>query len=147
VDPPHAVPLSVNAAGLVLAPVKEPLNPIEVLPPAASEPFQLSLVTVTCSPLCVQMPSQPLLTCWLPGKLKPSVQLVIAAAPLVIVMLPVNPPGQLLVTEYATAHPVAAFAALASVTAPAVPAATTAAPRIAKIVRTFRIVYDRMIGQ
>jgi hypothetical protein len=51
---------------------------------------------------------------------------------LVIVMPPVNPPGQLVVTEYATAHPlVAAFAAPAIVAAAlTVPPASAAAPRI-----------------
>lgn len=95
----HAAPFSVNAVGLALVPVTLALKPIGVLPPGASEPFQLSLVTVTCSPLCVQVPSQPLVTCWFPENVKPSVQLVIAVAPLVIVILPVNPPGQLVVTE------------------------------------------------
>jgi hypothetical protein len=95
----HAAPFSVNAVGLALVPVTSALKPIGVLAPGASEPFQLSLVTVTCSPLCVQVPSHPLVTCWLPENVKPSVQLVIAVAPLVIVILPVNPPGQLVATE------------------------------------------------
>jgi hypothetical protein len=97
----QAAPLSVNAVGLALVPVTLALKPIGVLAPGASEPFQLSLVTVTCSlPCgCVQVPSHPLVTCWLPENVKTSVQLVIAVAPLVMVILPVNPPGQLVATE------------------------------------------------
>lgn len=95
----HDAPFSVNAVGLALVPVTLALKPIGVLAPAASEPFQLSLVTVTCSPLCVQVPSHPLVTCWLPENVKTSVQLVIAVDPLVIVILPENPPGQLVATE------------------------------------------------
>jgi hypothetical protein len=138
--------LSVNAVGLSLAPVTEPLNPIEVLAPAASAPFQLSLVTVTCVPLCVQVPFHPLATCWPSAKLKTSVQLVIAVVPLVIVMPPWNPPGQLLTSEYATAHPVvAASAPPASVAAvTAVPPASTAAPKIESM---FRTVCSPMIGR
>jgi len=97
----HAAPFSVKAVGLALVPVTLALKPIGVLAPGASEPFQLSLVTVTCSLpcVCVQVPSHPLVTCWLPENVKTSVQLVIAVAPLVIVILPVNPPGQLVATE------------------------------------------------
>jgi hypothetical protein len=38
-DALHAAPFSVNAVGLSLAPVRAPLNPIGVLPPAASAPL------------------------------------------------------------------------------------------------------------
>lgn len=134
-----------NAVGLALVPVTLALKPIGVLAPGASEPFQLALVTVTCSLFCVQVPSHPLVTCWSPENVKTSVQLVIAVAPLVIVILPENPPGQLVVTEYATEHPAdAAFAVLASVAAAlAIPPASTTAPRI---VTTFRVLYRNMTG-
>jgi hypothetical protein len=58
----HAAPFTVKAAGSELDPLNEPLKPIEVLPPVASAPFQLSLVTVTFSPDCDQVPFQPLVT-------------------------------------------------------------------------------------
>ena len=97
--PPHAAPLSVNAVGFAFVPLKVPLKPTVVVPPAAREPFQLALVTVTVSPLCDQVPFHPWVTCWLPGNVKPSVHALTAEPPLVIATLAVNPPGQLDVTE------------------------------------------------
>jgi hypothetical protein len=104
-EAPQVTPLTEKLAGPLLLPVNAPLNPMFVLAPVASAPFQLSLVTVTFSPDWDQVPSQPLVTCWPPGNVNASVQLVIAGPVLVIVTLPVNPPGQLLGTEYATPHP------------------------------------------
>jgi hypothetical protein len=96
---PQAAPFTENAVGLELLPLTDPLNPIVALPPVARAPFQLSLVTVTFSPDWDQVPFQPLDTCWLPGNVNARVQLVIAEPLLVIVTLPVKPPGQLLGTE------------------------------------------------
>ncbi|HEY1323000.1 MAG TPA: hypothetical protein VGF32_22275, partial [Streptosporangiaceae bacterium] len=49
-EAPQVTPLTENTVGLGLLPVNEPLNPMFVLPPAASAPFQLWLVTFTFSP-------------------------------------------------------------------------------------------------
>ena len=64
-----------------------------------SAPFQLSLVTVRSWPLCVYVPAQPPLTCCALGNVNASVQLVIGAPLLVIVMPAWKPPGQLFTTE------------------------------------------------
>ena len=57
------------------------MKPIEVLAPVASAPFQLALATVTLYPLCVQVPLQPLATCWSPGKAKARAQLMLSWIP------------------------------------------------------------------
>ena len=58
----QVVPFSVNAVGLVLVPVWDPLNPSSTLPPAWIVPFHGALVTVTAAPVCVNAPDQRLVT-------------------------------------------------------------------------------------
>ena len=119
---------SLRPTGTLVAIVEPtvPVNPMVTAPPVASAPFQLSLVTVRYWPVCVNVPSQPPLTCCALGKVKASVQLVIGAPLLVIVMPPWKPPGQLFTTEYATVQLDAALAAsgTAATTAPATSAPT-----------------------
>ena len=98
VAPLQATPLRVNAVGAALPPELVAVKPRVTELPVPSVPFQLELVTVTFWPLCDQVPFQPLLTFWLPGKAKPSVHELSAAPLLVTSMLPWNPLDQSLVT-------------------------------------------------
>ena len=75
------------------------LAPICVDAPVPRLPFQLALVTVTCLPLCVQVPFQPDCTVWLPVYEYCSVQLLIDGPLLVIVMATPKPVPQSLLTE------------------------------------------------
>lgn len=133
--PLHAKPLTVKAAGTLLVPPTVPVNPIVVLAPVARAPFQLSLATVTFWPFCVYVPSQPLLITWLLPNVNPSVQLVMAAALLVIVMPAWKPPGQLLVTEYVTVQGDVAAAAGPAAAVAAAPAANSTSDAAQQVMR------------
>ena len=58
----QVLPFSVNAAGLVLVPVWEPLKPSSTVPPGAIDPFQAAFVTFTAEPVWVKAPDQKLVT-------------------------------------------------------------------------------------
>jgi hypothetical protein len=99
VPPLQTAPFSVKDAGTGLLLVHAPLKPMvaEALVPSA--PFQVMLATVTFRPDCDQVPLQPLVTAWpLAGKVKARFQLVMAAPRLVMMTLPVKPPGHWLCT-------------------------------------------------
>ena len=100
----QVLPFSVNAVGLVLVPVWEPLKPISTLPPAAIVPFHAALVTVTADPVWVKAPDQKLVTVWPAGNAKPNDQPVITEVlPLVIFTEAVKPVFQSEVA-YLTVH-------------------------------------------
>jgi hypothetical protein len=124
VPPLQAAPLRVNAVGSVFVAPDDPVKPIDTLAPVASAPFQLSLATVTFAPLWVQVPLQPLVTCWPLGKGKASVQDVVAEPRFVMVIPVWKPPGQLLDTAYATVHGALAAVAVADREVAASPAPT-----------------------
>jgi hypothetical protein len=92
--PVHTVPLSENVVGAGLAPVSEPVNPIDVEVLVAREPFQLALAAVTCVPDCDQLALQPWATfCPLSEKSNTRVQLDIGPPRLVMATAPLKPPG------------------------------------------------------
>lgn len=64
--------MTVKPLGAALVPLYEPLKPMLVDPPAASEPFQGALVTVTAAPVWLYVALQPCVTFWSPGNVKPS---------------------------------------------------------------------------
>ncbi len=64
---------------------------------APSDPPQLGFFTVTCLPDWVNVPFQPLVTCWFPAKSHSSVQLLSASPRLVTFTLAVKPEPQSLV--------------------------------------------------
>jgi hypothetical protein len=103
----QVIPLTVNEVGDESLDVHVPWNPNDALPPGLIEPLYEALVAVTVSPLCVSEPSfHELVTFWSPGKVNFTVQLLIAALPvLLIVTLAVNPPGHSLFFVYATWQP------------------------------------------
>lgn len=78
------------------------MKPIVTELPGAMLALYEALFTVTCDPDWLATPFQRLLICWFPGNVQAAVQPFSAAERvLVIVSCPWNPPGQLLVTEYA----------------------------------------------
>ena len=103
VPPLHAVPLSVNAVGGLLAPLNVPLNPTVKLWPLRMLWFHCALLdTVICAlPAgCENATGQPFCRRWPFGKLKISVQPLVIDGPLFwMTMLAPKPlpPSQLLV--------------------------------------------------
>ena len=90
-----------KTAGAGSWPVSVPLNPMLTDPPLAGMlAFQLAAFTVTCSPLCDQVPSQPPCTASpAAGKVNVSVHGLMAVLPLLVMVIAApKPPGQLLVT-------------------------------------------------
>src|SRR5690349_21067668 len=84
-EPVQATPLSVNAVGRGLAPVKEPVNPRSTVAPVASVRFQSTAAAVTVAPDCDQVAFQPwTLFCPASGMVNPSVHPETGAPRLVI---------------------------------------------------------------
>jgi hypothetical protein len=99
VPPVHATPLREKVVGVGLAEPNVPVNPTPTVPPAATDPFQLTLAAVTDWPDCVQVALHPWLTFWLAsGKVNPSVQAVSGSPRLVMVIEAWKPPGHWLGT-------------------------------------------------
>jgi hypothetical protein len=94
----QATPLSVNADGVSMLPLRLKFAPMPVDAPVASAPFQLRLATATDLPLCVQVPSQPLEIVSAPAYAYCRFQLVIAGPWLVMVICTWKPLPQLEVT-------------------------------------------------
>src|SRR5580692_4485263 len=91
----QSVPFTCSTVGAVSWPVSVPLKPIVVDPPfAARSAFQLAAFTVTFSPLCDQVPSQPSATASpAAGKVNVSVHGLIAVLPLLVIVTEApNPP-------------------------------------------------------
>ena len=108
--PLHATPLIANAVGFVLVPLKLPLNPRVQLAPVAWVPLYDMFRAVTFAPDCDHSALHPLVTRWLPGKAKVSVQLVSASPMLRMVRLPPNPPPPSQALVYVTSQATAALA-------------------------------------
>jgi len=81
----------------VAVPVVDAVNPYEVDAPAATDPFQEALRTVTTLPVVVAVPLQRFTIRAPDGRVRVVVQLVRGVAPACTVTWPLNPPGQALV--------------------------------------------------
>jgi hypothetical protein len=135
----QATPLSVNAVGVSMLPLRLKLAPMPVEAPVASEPFQLRLATESVLPAWVQVPSQPLASVSEPAYAYCRFQEVSAGPSLVIVIWTWKPEPQFEVTLYATAQPGAPAAAgpgAAAESAAAGSGAAVAAPPAARLPAT-----------
>jgi hypothetical protein len=134
----QATPLSVNAVGVSMLPLRLKLAPTPVEAPVAREPFQLRLATESVLPLCVQVPSQPLASVSEPAYAYCRFQEVSAGPSLVIVIWTSKPEPQFEVTLYATAQAgvVAAGAAAAADNGAAGSGAAVATPPAATLPAT-----------
>ncbi len=95
--------MTANAVGAASLLVQVPWKPSEVLPPGAMTALYERFLAVTASPLWVAVEFQPFVIFWSPGNVKVSVQLLMAVAPVsVIVRLATNPPGHSLDFTQAT---------------------------------------------
>ncbi len=120
VPPPplQVTPLIAKLVGLVLVPLKVPLNPMVHEAPVAWLPLYERLFAVTFAPDCDQSAVQPWDTCWLPGKVKVSVQLVRGSPRFLIVTFPPNPLPPSQAFSYVTWQATAALAEVGLTTSP-----------------------------
>ena len=88
VPPPQATPLRVKAVGEVFVPLYEALKPKLAVPPVAIAPLYDRLAADTAAPVWVTVAFQPWVTFWPPVKSKARLQLLTAAALLVIFTAP-----------------------------------------------------------
>jgi hypothetical protein len=81
--------------GTALVAVQLARNPKLAVPPGEIAPFQLTLLAVTAAPACVVAAFQLLVICWPLLKVQVTVQLLVAARPVLrTVTSPWNPPVQ-----------------------------------------------------
>src|SRR5215208_4573917 len=80
------VPLSAKLAGRALAPLKLAWKPGTTVPPLGMLPSQVSLWALTLWPVWITIIPQALVICWLPGNVHVSVQLLIPALPVFLMV-------------------------------------------------------------
>jgi hypothetical protein len=96
--PVQATPLSRNAAGVVLAPLHEPLKPKLAVLPVPRLPFQDMFFTVTAEPLWLGTPFHSCWIDWPDGNVQSTLHELTGSPRLVTVTLAPKPPPHWFVT-------------------------------------------------